>query len=108
MAKKKTTDALEILDRMFFNTPEEKLRVQEAYADTEVAQQIYDLRHEAGLTQAELAKLIGTSRSVISRLEDSDYEGHSLGMLYRIAAVLHRKVQIRFVPNGKPKRKKKR
>ena len=33
------------------------------------------------LPQKELAELIGTTQSVISRLEDADYEGHSLSML---------------------------
>jgi hypothetical protein len=36
--------------------------------------------------------------SVICRLEDSDYEGHSLSMLRRIAAVLGRQVKIVLVP----------
>ena len=34
----------------------------------------------------------------ICRLEDADYEEHSLAMLNRIAAALHRRVEIRFVP----------
>ena len=51
----------------------------------------------SGAAQRELAKLVGTSASVICRLEDADYEGHSLAMLNRIAAALHRRVEIRFV-----------
>ena len=39
-----------------------------------------------------------TTASVICRLEDADYEGHSLAMLNRIAAALNRRVEIRFVP----------
>ncbi len=42
-------------------------------------------------------KLVGTTASVICLLEDADYEGHSLSMLRRIAAALHRRVEIRFV-----------
>ncbi len=45
-----------------------------------------------------LARLVGTTASVICRLEDADYEGHSLSMLRRIAAALHKRVEIRFVP----------
>lgn len=37
------------------------------------------------LSQRELAKLVGTTASVICRLEDADYDGHSLSMLIRIA-----------------------
>ena len=35
--------------------------------------------------QKKLAKLVGTTQSVIARLEDADYQGHSLNMLGRIA-----------------------
>jgi len=69
----------------------------EARAEDELARRIYELREEAGLTQERLAKMVGTTASVISRLEDSEYEGHSLTMLKRIAAALGKRVEIRFV-----------
>ncbi len=50
----------------------------------------------AGLTQTELAKLIGSKQPVIARLEDADYEGHSLTMLQRIAIALNQRVEINF------------
>jgi ribosome-binding protein aMBF1 (putative translation factor) len=97
--RKSTTDAVEILHRRFFRGQPERQRVlDEARADDEVARKIYELRKKAGLTQAQLAKMIGTTASVISRLEDADYEGHSLAMLRRIAAALNKRVEIRFVP----------
>jgi hypothetical protein len=46
--------------------------------------------------------MIGTTASVISRLEDADYEGHSLAMLRRIAAALNKRVEIRFVRVRRP------
>ena len=67
-------------------------------ANAEVARKLYDLRTQAGFTQAALAKLVGTTASVISRLEDADYDGHSLAMLRRIAAGLNKPVEIHFVP----------
>ena len=42
--------------------------------------------------------MVGTTASVICRLEDADYEGHSMAMLNRIAGALDRRVEIRFVP----------
>ena len=63
-----------------------------------VAEMIYEARTAAGLSQARLARLVGTTQSVISRLEDADYEGHSLSMLQRIAAALHRRLELRMVP----------
>jgi hypothetical protein len=38
---------------------------------------------------------------VISRLEDADYEGHSLTMLQRIAAALDQQLDIRFEPTAR-------
>ena len=73
----------------------------EEEANAEIARKIYDLRTQAGLSQRALAKLVGTTASVICRLEDSDYEGHSLAMLRRIAAALNKRVEIRFVPARK-------
>lgn len=52
------------------------------------------MRTEAGLTQSQLAELVGTTQSVISRLEDSDYDGHSLSMLHRIADALEKKLTL--------------
>jgi ribosome-binding protein aMBF1 (putative translation factor) len=97
MPKKTTTDALKILARMAGRDPVRQRMFEEEIANREVAAKIYWLRQEAGFSQAELAKRIGTTQSVISRLEDADYEGHSLAMLNRIAAAMERRVEIRFV-----------
>jgi transcriptional regulator with XRE-family HTH domain len=43
------------------------------------------MRKDADLTQAELARKIGTTQSVIARFEDAEYTRHSLTMLERIA-----------------------
>ena len=48
---------------------------------------VREMREDAGLTQAELAKKVGATQSVIARLEDAEYTGHSLTMLERIAGV---------------------
>jgi transcriptional regulator with XRE-family HTH domain len=77
--------------------------LEEARVEDEIARKIYALRTKAGLTQRELAKLVGTSASAICRLEDADYEGHSMAMLKRIAEALHKRVEIRFVPLKHPK-----
>lgn len=97
--RKSTADAVEILHRRFFEGKPGRLKdLEEARANDEIARKIYELRTSAGLTQAQLAKLIGTTASVICRLEDADYEGHSLAMLRRIGAALNQRVEVRFVP----------
>ena len=64
------------------------------------------LRLRAGLTQRQLAKLVGTTASATCRLEDAEYAGHSLAMLNRIASALKQRVEIRFVPIAKGKKLK--
>jgi DNA-binding XRE family transcriptional regulator len=96
---KTMTDAVKILHREFYEGNPERLKsLAECRANDEIARKIQGLRTKAGLTQAQLAKLVGTTASVICRLEDADYEGHSVAMLRRIAAALNRRVEIRFLP----------
>lgn len=95
----KTTNAVDILHRRYIGDNAERQASLEAErVHAQVARTIYALRKEAGLTQKELAKLIGTTQSVISRLEDADYEGHSLSMLSRIATALKQRLVFSVVP----------
>ena len=100
MAKVKVTDVVEILKRKTGIDPERDPEMLKINEDFRVAQMIYDARTEAGLTQKELAKAVGTTQSVISQLESAEYEGQSLSMLQRIAEALHRRVEIRLVPTS--------
>jgi len=56
-----------------------------------IAQRVYNLREEAGLTQKQLAKKVGITAKVIDDLEMTDYEDYEIGdvilMLQRIAKV---------------------
>jgi ribosome-binding protein aMBF1 (putative translation factor) len=99
-SKNTTTDAVEILHRRYVaNDPEMQELLNQERANHRIAQAILDLRQRLDLSQKQLAKMVGTSASVICRLENADYEGHSLSMLERIAAaVKHRlELDIRFV-----------
>ena len=46
---------------------------------------VREMREDAGLTQEDLARKVGTTQSAIARLEDAEYTAHSLPMLERIA-----------------------
>jgi ribosome-binding protein aMBF1 (putative translation factor) len=94
----KTNDALKILKQMTANDPELEKMVKESSLNAELAQLIYEARTQAGLTQQQLADRIGSKQSVIARLEDADYEGHSLSMLQRIAHVLNQRLEIQLIP----------
>jgi ribosome-binding protein aMBF1 (putative translation factor) len=93
-----TNDALKIIRRSIADDPELQEMVKQSSINAQVSLIIYDVRKQAGLTQQQLADLIGTTQSVIARLEDADYEGHSLSMLARIAAALDRKLEIKMLP----------
>jgi DNA-binding XRE family transcriptional regulator len=86
-----------LYDRYIGDDPERIEEFEAELLNAEIARKIYDLRTKAGLSQRELAKRVGTSASAICRLEDADYEGHSLSMLKRIAEALDKRVEIRFV-----------
>lgn len=96
---RKIVDARDILYKLLVEgKPEMEAMLEEERTNLDVAEQIVLLRTEAGLSQRALAEKIGTTASAISRLERADYEGHSLAILRRIAAVLNKRVQISFLP----------
>ena|SRR5579883_1801258 len=95
---KKKTSAGELLRKRYVKNG---ARMNQLIADERdrlnIAECLYNARMEAGLTQTELALKAGTTTSVISRLEDSDYEGHSMNMLKRIASALGKHIKFELV-----------
>lgn len=71
-------------------------RFEKAGRAWDVALQIAALREQAGLSQKQLARKLRTSQQQISRIESPSYEGHSLGMLRRVANVLGAEVLVTF------------
>lgn len=58
-----------------------------ALQQIDLALLVREMRENAEFTQTDLARKVGTTQSVIARLEDAEYMGHSLTMLERIATV---------------------
>jgi len=58
--------------------------------DLALGQLIYDLRTEAGLSQRQLAEKMGTTQSVISRLEEGGGARNRIDTLARVATALDR------------------
>lgn len=56
----KTTDALKIIHQMIADDPTIKEQIALESLNAEIAQLIYDSRTNAGLTQQQLADLIGS------------------------------------------------
>jgi len=95
---RKERDAARILDHLTGKDPALRKMIAEETLNARVAHMIHEARTHAGFTQAQLAALIGTKQPVIARLEDADYEGHSLSMLHRIAEALGQRLEVSFVP----------
>lgn len=62
--------------------------------------QVARLRMQRGLTQAQLAELVGTRQPSIARLENGT-STPSLSFLNKIAAALEAKIEVRFVAEAK-------
>ena len=97
----RTSDALVLMEELTGKSQEMADLVEQERANLDMGRKIYELRTKAKLSQAQLARKVGTTQSVISRLEDADYDGQSLAMLRRIASSLDKRVEIRFLPSRK-------
>ena len=96
-----TTRKKDHLDRLteefVVGDPKRQAMLDEETVNFESAQLVYQLRTKAGLTQRQLARKVGTTASVICRMEQADYDG-SLAMLRRITAALNQRLELRAVP----------
>ena len=95
MAKAK--NIADAIRRKLVGDPDLAEAVENARFGFNVSEEIFRIREELGLTQAQLAVRIGSQQSVIARLEDADYEGHSLKLLRKIADATGKRLEVRFV-----------
>lgn len=64
----------------------------------QIAEQIARARQAAGLTQAGLARRMGTSQPAVARLEHGEYGGYTVAILARAAHALGRRLRIELIP----------
>jgi DNA-binding XRE family transcriptional regulator len=74
-----------------------KAHYQEERQALKLAMKIAKLREKKGLSQQQLATLMGTSQQAVSRIESGEYEGFTLKTLEKIAEATGTKVKIEFV-----------
>ena len=67
----------------------------------QLANQIMKLREHAGLSQAALARRIGTKQTGVARMERSTYRGYTVSTLAKIAAATGAGLEVRLVPSGR-------
>lgn len=72
-----------------------------AHTRVGIASQIHLLRNKLNINQSQLAEIIGTKQSVISRLEDPDYGSVNLNTLLKIAEAFDVGLLVKFVTFGK-------
>jgi hypothetical protein len=90
---------VEILHRGYYaRRPGHLKNLEERRANEEIARKIYELRTAAGLTQAQLANLIGHDGFGYLPLGTRGVRRALMGILRRIGAALNQRVEIRFVP----------
>lgn len=63
-----------------------------------IGEQLARLRQEAGLTQAQVAKRIGTTASAISRYENAEYDRYELRTLEKIVRACGGRLDITVEP----------
>lgn len=81
-------------------TPEQRRGYEAAGRAIDVAREVYNLRTRKGLSQRELAELVGTTQSAIARLEGGAISPR-LPTLDRIAAALGVELQVTFTEPGR-------
>ena len=108
----RTKDFAAVINAKLASNPDLAAAVENESFNSDIAMKVYEARNALGLTQQQLADRAGTHQSVISRIEDADYDGHSLTLLKRVAEALGRQLRIEFAAapessrlvNEKPKR----
>jgi transcriptional regulator with XRE-family HTH domain len=95
---RKTKNFADVIRRKLAANPTLAAEIEEERLGADIASGLFALRNEAGISQAELARRIGTQQPAIARLEDSDYDGHSFSMVKRIAKEFGKRVSIQFLP----------
>lgn len=98
--KRKKDDLDKIIAKAVKKNPSLKEGLNRAGKAWEIAFQIISLREKAGLTQKDLAELVGTKQSNIARLESADYSGYTLKTLDKITTALKAKLEIKIVPSS--------
>lgn len=95
--KRKKDDLDRLTEKLLKQDPSFQQELDRAGQAWDIAFQIMDLRKKAGLTQKQLAELVGTKQSNIARIEDADYTSYTLTTLEKVTKALKAKLEIRII-----------
>lgn len=85
------------LKKKLMNDPEFRAEYSKADADCSIVEALIRARYEAKLSQAEVAKRIGTTQSAVARLEGGTISP-SISTLQRYAAATGTKLHLKLLP----------
>lgn len=91
------------IEKALKRNPSLKEGLDKAARAWDIAFQIINLREKAGLTQKELAELVGTRQSNIARLESADYTSYTWKTLEKITKALKARLEIKIIPVDSPR-----
>lgn len=96
-------NALKDFKRRALARPEVRREYEKLKEEFELLDEILKARAEAGLTQAELARRIGTTQSAVARMETAiGKHSPSIATLKRYASALGYRLQLRLVKEQGP------
>ena len=92
---KKLTNYERDLNKRLKN-PQSQKAYEEEYAKVKFAYQMMQLRKKQRISQAQLAKKLGTTQSVVARME-AGQQNFTLNTLQKIASVFRRQLKIQLI-----------
>ncbi len=95
--KRKKDDLDRTIEKVLKEDPSFQVELDRADQAWDIAFQIYDLRGKAGMTQKQLAELVGTRQSNIARIESADYTGYTLKTLEKVTKALNARLQVKII-----------
>src|SRR5438477_1309344 len=93
-----------LFDRFYRGRPQRIAQLKRTRQELALGRTIRALREARGLSQAQLARALGTHGPAISRIEDADYDGHSLRILRKIAEYFDQHLVVSFEPKRPARR----
>lgn len=96
--RRRKDDLDRTLEKILKKDPSFQEGLDKAGEAWDIAFQIINLRERAGLTQKELAELVGTKQSNIARIESADYTSYTYKTLEKIAKALKARLEVKVVP----------
>ena len=82
--------------KIILNNPEVRKELKNNEAEYKIIEEIILARKEKNLTQKDLAELVGTKQSNISRLESGNYNP-TIDFLNKIASAIGKQLEVRIV-----------